>query len=174
MTERIKAEKTYKEPKKYDLEKVKEFIKKIPYELTNDQKQAVNDIFKDFKKNYPVKRLIQGDVGSGKTVVVGISIYGAKTSGYQSAFMAPTEILASQHYETFIRMFPNLKVELLTSSTKNKEEIKTRVSKGEVDLLWYTFSLITDDTVFKNLGFVIIDEQHRFGLSQEKLLEKKS
>lgn len=173
MTERIKAEKTYKEPKKYDLEKVKEFIKKIPYELTNDQKQAVNDIFKDFKKNYPVKRLIQGDVGSGKTVVVGISIYGAKTSGYQSAFMAPTEILASQHYETFIRMFPNLKVELLTSSTKNKEEIKARVFKGEVDLLIGTHALITDDTVFKNLGFVIIDEQHRFGVIARETLEKK-
>ena len=173
MTERLKQEKISKEPKKYDLDKVKKFITKIPYELTSDQKNAVNDIFKDFKKNYPVKRLIQGDVGSGKTVVVGISIYGAKTAGYQSAFMAPTEILAAQHYETFKRMFPDLNIELLTSSSKNKEAIKERIFSGEVDLLIGTHALITDDTVFKKLGFVIIDEQHRFGVIARETLEKK-
>ena len=173
MQQRLDNEYIQKESKDYDLEQVKTFIQSIPYELTQDQKDAVNDIFKDFKKPYPVKRLIQGDVGSGKTVVVGISIYGAKTAGFQSAFMAPTEILAQQHFETFKTMFPNLSIELLTSSTKNKEAIKERVKQGEVDLLIGTHALITDDTQFRNLGFVIIDEQHRFGVLARESLEAK-
>lgn len=173
MQDKVENEKIKKTPKLYDLDKVKAFIAKIPYQLTSDQKEAVNDIFKDFKKDYPVKRLIQGDVGSGKTVVVGIAIYGAKTAGYQSAFMAPTEILAQQHYQTFKQMFPNLSIELLTSSTKDKQTIKDNIKAGLIDLVIGTHALITDDTVFANLGFVIIDEQHRFGVLARETLASK-
>lgn len=173
MAQRLDNERITKTPKKYNLDQVKAFIKRLPYELTADQKVAVNDLFSDFKKPYPVKRLIQGDVGSGKTVVVGIAVYGAKTAGFQSAFMAPTEILAQQHYQTFKDLFPNLNIELLTSSTKDKTEIKEKVKQGAVDLLIGTHALITDDTVFHNLGFVIIDEQHRFGVLARESLESK-
>lgn len=163
----------YKEPKEYDLEKVKDFISTIPYELTDDQKEAVNDIFRDFKNDYAVKRLIQGDVGSGKTIVVAIAIYGAKTAGFQSAIMAPTEVLANQHYEYFVKSFPQIKTCLLTGSTKNKEELKEKIKNNEYDLVVGTHALITDDTKFSNLGFVVIDEQHRFGVLARKKLEDK-
>ena len=126
LKEKLKTDSIYKEPKKYDLEKVKTFINTISYELTNDQKEAVNDIFRDFKKTYSVKRLIQGDVGSGKTVVVAIAIYGAKTAGFQSAIMAPTEVLANQHYDTFIKEHPEIKTCLLTGSTKIKKNLNNK------------------------------------------------
>lgn len=173
MKQKLKYEEEYKAPKEYDLKKVKSFINDIPYELTEDQKKAVNDVFKDFKKPHIVKRLIQGDVGSGKTVVVGIAMYGAKTAGYQSAIMAPTEILAQQHYETFQKMFPKLTIALLTSSTKKKKQLKDDIKQGEIDLIIGTHALITDDTEFHNLGFVVIDEQHRFGVLARETLEKK-
>lgn len=173
MHQRLDNERITKQPKKYQLDKVKRFIKSIPYELTTDQKDAVNDLFMDFKKPYPVKRLIQGDVGSGKTVVVGIAVYGAKTAGFQSALMAPTEILAQQHYQTFIKMFPDLSIELLTSSTKDKTSIKKKIKEGQIDLVIGTHALITDDTEFLNLGFTIIDEQHRFGVLARESLEAK-
>lgn len=173
MRQKLNIEAVQKEPKNYDLSQVKTFISKIPYELTEDQKEAVNDIFRDFKKTYPVKRLIQGDVGSGKTVVVGIGILGAKTAGYQSAIMAPTEILAQQHYHLFKETFKDLNVVLLTGSTKKKEVIKTKIASGEIDLVIGTHALITDDTTFKNLGFIVIDEQHRFGVMAREQLELK-
>ena len=119
----------FKTPKQYDLKAVKAFISDIPFELTKDQKEAVNDIFRDFKKNYPARRLIQGDVGSGKTIVVGIGVMGSKSSGYQSALMAPTEILAQQHYQFFKTTFKDLNICLLTSATKNKKEVKEKNHK---------------------------------------------
>lgn len=173
MRQKLDIEAVNKPPKNYDLSLVKSFINTIPYELTQDQKDAVNDIFKDFKKPYPVKRLIQGDVGSGKTVVVGIGIYGTKTAGYQSAVMAPTEILAQQHYQLFKNTFNDLNICLLTGSTKNKEELKAKITSGEIDLVVGTHALITGDTVFKNLGFIVIDEQHRFGVLAREQLELK-
>ncbi len=173
MNEKIKQDSLFKKKKEYDLDKVKDFIKTIPYELTQDQKDAVNDIFRDFKKDYAVKRLVQGDVGSGKTVVVAIGIYGAKTAGFQSAIMAPTEVLANQHYNNFINDYKDLKTVLLTGSTKNKEEIKEDIKNGVYDLVIGTHALITDDTEFKNLGFVVIDEQHRFGVIAREKLETK-
>ncbi len=173
MREKLISQNINKIPKVYNLDLVKEFIKNIPYELTNDQKKAVNDIFSDFKKPYPVKRLIQGDVGSGKTVVVAISIYGAKTAGFQSAIMAPTEVLAQQHYELFKSNYPNLKSVLLIGSTKNKEKVKEKIKNHEYDLIIGTHALLTEDTVFANLGFVVIDEQHRFGVVARETLEEK-
>lgn len=173
LEEKMKTDSIYKEPKKYDLEEVKKFIKTISYELTNDQKDAVNDIFRDFKKPYSIKRLIQGDVGSGKTVVVAIAIYGAKTAGFQSAIMAPTEVLANQHYNNFAKNHPDIKTCLLTGSTKNKEELKEEIKANNYDLVIGTHAIITDDTEFNNLGFVVIDEQHRFGVLDRKKLETK-
>lgn len=173
MMQKRNFERHLKTPRNYHLDDVKQAINTLPYELTNDQKLSVNELFKDFKKPYPVKRLIQGDVGSGKTVVVGLGVIGVKTAGYQSAFMAPTEILAQQHYLVFKKTFPSLKVALLTGSTKEKEELKKDIEDGYYDLVIGTHALITDDTVFKNLGFVIIDEQHKFGVNARKKLEEK-
>lgn len=173
MSQKYLQEQSQKSPKNYDLAEVKEFIKDIPYELTKDQKDAVNDIFRDFKRPYPTKRLIQGDVGSGKTIVVGIGVMGAKTSGHQSALMAPTEILAEQHYQFFKETFKYMNVALLTGSTKNKKLLKESISKGEVDFVIGTHALVEDDVVFKNLGFVIIDEQHRFGVETRDTLSDK-
>lgn len=173
MSQKLLLEKDSKPIKHYQLDRVKSFIETIPYELTQDQKDAVNDIFRDFKKPYPTKRLIQGDVGSGKTIVVAIGIMGAKTSGYQSALMAPTEILAEQHYQYFKSMFKDLNVALLTGSTKNKPFLKTQILRGEVDLVIGTHALVTDDVVFHDLGFVVIDEQHRFGVETRESLNNK-
>lgn len=173
LNEKQKADSIYKKRKNYDLPKIKEFIKTIPYELTNDQKEAVNDIFRDFSKSFSVKRLIQGDVGSGKTVVVAIGIYGAKTAGFQSAIMAPTEVLANQHYYNFKKDYPEIKTCLLTGSTKNKDKLKEKIINNEYDLIIGTHALITDDTEFNNLGFVVIDEQHRFGVVAREKLEAK-
>lgn len=173
LNEKKKTDSVYKKRKNYDLPKIKEFIKTIPYELTKDQKEAVNDIFRDFTKTYAVKRLIQGDVGSGKTVVVAIGIYGAKTANFQSAIMAPTEVLAHQHYFNFIKEYPEIKTCLLTGSTKNKDQLKEQIKNHEYDLIIGTHALITDDTEFNNLGFVVIDEQHRFGVIAREKLEAK-
>lgn len=173
MSQKLLLEKDTKPIKQYQLDRVKSFIDTIPYELTQDQKDAVNDIFRDFKKPYPTKRLIQGDVGSGKTIVVSIGIMGAKTAGYQSALMAPTEILAEQHYNTFKNLFKDLNVALLTGSTKNKAFLKAQILRGEIDLVIGTHALVTDDVVFHDLGFVIIDEQHRFGVETRESLKNK-
>ncbi len=173
MSQKLLLEKDSKPIKHYQLDRVKSFIETIPYELTQDQKDAVNDIFRDFKKPYPTKRLIQGDVGSGKTIVVAIGIMGAKTAGYQSALMAPTEILAEQHYQYFKSMFKDLNVALLTGSTKNKPFLKAQILRGEIDLVIGTHALVTDDVVFHDLGFVVIDEQHRFGVETRESLNNK-
>lgn len=173
MRQRLELENDSKAIKNYDLSQVKSFIKDIPFELTQDQKDAVNDIFRDFKKPHPTKRLIQGDVGSGKTIVVGIAVMGAKTSGFQSALMAPTELLAFQHYEFFKSTFKDMKVGLLTGSTKDKKQLKEDLKAGKIDFLIGTHALVEQDVVFHNLGFVIIDEQHRFGVETRETLKDK-
>lgn len=173
MSQKLLLEKESKPIKHYQLDRVKSFIETIPYDLTQDQKDSVNDIFRDFKKTYPTKRLIQGDVGSGKTIVVAIAIMGAKTAGYQSALMAPTEILAEQHYQNFKMMFKDLNVALLTGSTKNKTALKQKILRGEIDLVIGTHALAIDDVVFHDLGFVVIDEQHRFGVETRESLKNK-
>lgn len=173
MYQKVHHELIFKQPKKYKLDEVKAFIDQIPFELTKDQKDAVNDIFRDFKKNYPARRLIQGDVGSGKTIVVGIGVMGAKSAGYQSALMAPTEILANQHYQFFKEAFKDLNICLLTGSTKDKKDIKEKIKQGYYDFVIGTHALVTDDVIFNNLGFVIIDEQHRFGVDARETLKEK-
>ncbi len=163
--------------KKYDIKVVKEFIEKLPFVLTEDQKQATNDIFRDLKKNRQMNRLLQGDVGSGKTIVSVLASLAVCTAGYQVAYMAPTLVLANQHYETFKRYFKNypLTITLLTSelSTRERNDALSSILSGETDIIIGTHSLIQDDIGYHKLGFIVIDEQHRFGVEQRKQLRKK-
>ena len=160
-----------------DRDKINMFIKSIPFKLTNDQNQAIDDILKDLEENHRMNRLLQGDVGSGKTVVSFVAMYANYLAGYQSALMAPTEILAAQHYQNLVEFFKNLniKIELLTGSTnkKNKTTIYEKLKKGEIDMIVGTHALIQDDVEYNNLGLVITDEQHRFGVNQRANLQNK-
>lgn len=154
---------------------INDYISSLPYELTNDQKNALEAVIKDLESTKPMNRLLEGDVGSGKTIVSFLAAIGTIKAGYQTAIMAPTEILAIQHYNNFKKMFSNFNVELLTSSTKEKDkrEILFKLLHGRIDLLIGTHSLIQDNVLFSNLGLVVIDEQHRFGVNQRKALVDK-
>ncbi|PAB58878.1 ATP-dependent DNA helicase RecG [Anaeromicrobium sediminis] len=156
---------------------VDDFIKSLPFQLTGAQRNVVEEIKKDLECDKPMNRLVQGDVGSGKTVVALISLLEAVFNGYQGALMAPTEILAQQHYEGCIKLYEGLdvKVELLTGSTKakKKEQILNDLKNGNVDIVIGTHSLIQDKVEFKNLALVITDEQHRFGVNQRNVFAKK-
>lgn len=166
-----------KEPKNPDLDKVKSFISSIPFELTDDQKSCVNDIYKEFKSTHPMNMLLEGDVGSGKTIVSIISAYAAYTAGYQSLIMAPTEALALQHYETFNKYLSSfgVRVELLTSSTKDKDRkvILSYLKTNDIHVFIGTHSLLNDEVEFNNLGFIVCDEQHKFGVEQRKIIREK-
>lgn len=161
----------------YDLEQLKKFIKTIPFELTNAQKRVVNEICRDLKSPSRMNRLLQGDVGSGKTIVAAICLYAAITAGFQCALMAPTEILATQHMKSLQSLFEpmGVNVAILTGSTTTKErrDILERLKNGDISLLIGTHALIQPDVTFKNLGFVITDEQHRFGVEQRRILRDK-
>lgn len=157
---------------------VKEFVSKLPFALTNAQRIAAWDIFQDFQKAIPMNRLLQGDVGSGKTVVAGIAARQAAHDGFQTALMAPTEILASQHAATLDALLTpfGVRVGLLTGSVKGKarEALYAAIKEGEVDVVVGTHALIQSGVEFHKLGFVVIDEQHRFGVAQRHELLKKS
>lgn len=161
----------------YDLEKLKAFFESLPYELTGAQKRVVNEICKDLLVPHRMNRLLQGDVGSGKTVVAAAMLYAAVTAGFQGALMAPTEILAEQHADNFSEWLEPLGINmaLLTGSTKTKarREILERLATGEIDIVMGTHALIQPDVVFKQLGLVITDEQHRFGVEQRRILKEK-
>ena len=161
-------------PIKCDLPALQKLIKSLPFSLTNAQRRAVWEIIKDMEKDIPMNRLLQGDVGSGKTMVAALSGFVAARAGMQTAIMAPTEVLAAQHAESLSELFGDkLSIALLTGSTKHKTELKKHIASGEVDMVVGTHALITDDTKFHNLGLAIIDEQHRFGVAQrQKLLSK--
>lgn len=154
-----------------------EFKSLLPFEMTNAQQRAIKDCLSDMAGDYPMSRLLQGDVGSGKTAVAAGLCYSVIKNGYQCALMAPTEILAVQHYEGLSKMlFPaGINVRLLTGSTKAKEkrEIKASLMEGEIDLLIGTHAIIQNDVEFKSLGLVITDEQHRFGVKQRAALAEK-
>ena len=160
-----------------DESKVNEFISKLPYELTKDQVTAVNTIIKDLKSKSRMNRLLQGDVGSGKTIVSFIAMYANYLSGYQSALMAPTEILATQHFSNLKDIFANynLNMALLTGSTPKKEKdlIYEELKNGDIDIIVGTHALIQEDVTYHNLGLVITDEQHRFGVNQRANLQNK-
>ena len=160
--------------KDFDVNKLNELINNLPFELTKDQLNAINDITNDFKSNKRMNRIIIGDVGSGKTIVSFIAIYANYLAGYQSALLAPTEILAKQHYDN-IKNILDIKVELLTSSTKKKdrENIINKLKNNELDCIIGTHSIINEEIEFNNLGLVITDEQHRFGVNQRKNLQNK-
>lgn len=156
---------------------LKDFYSGLPFELTNAQKKACAEIASDLGKEYPMNRLIQGDVGSGKTAVAAAACYIAVKNGAQAALMAPTEILARQHYETlsgFLTPF-GIKVDCLTGSNtpKQKADIKERLKSGEINVITGTHALISESTEFKSMGLVITDEQHRFGVNQRKTLAEK-
>ena len=164
--------------KNIDLNKVNSFINNLPFELTNDQKKVTYEMLKDLTSDIKMNRLLQGDVGSGKTIVAFILAYACHTSGYQSAFMTPTEVLSIQHYQNAIKLFKdtNFKVGLLTGkmSAKEKKEIYKKLEDKEIDLLIGTHAIISDKVIWNNLGFVITDEQHRFGVNQRLALKNKS
>ncbi|MFC3419727.1 ATP-dependent DNA helicase RecG [Salinicoccus hispanicus] len=161
----------------YDVEALREFIDTLPFELTSDQKRSANEICRDLKQNISMHRLLQGDVGSGKTIVAGLASYAIKTIGEQTALMVPTEVLANQHYQSFMEIFDGrLNIAKLTGTTTRKEKmyIQEALREGEIDLLIGTHALIEDDVVFKRLSLIITDEQHRFGVNQRKRLNDKS
>ncbi len=159
------------------LDKTEEFCRLLPFEMTRAQKKAVGEAIDDMRKTEPMNRLLQGDVGSGKTAVAAALVYTAAANGFQSAMMAPTEVLAEQHYRTFQRLFggTDIKVCLLTGSMKQgeKREIKEKLESGEIDFAIGTHALIQQDVGFARLGLVITDEQHRFGVNQRTSLSQK-
>ena len=163
--------------RKINREKLNSFIKKIPFQLTNDQKEAVEDIIKDLESKNRMNRLLQGDVGSGKTIVSFIAMVANYLSGYQSALMAPTEILAVQHFNNLKEFLKdsNINVELLTGSATKKDKLRIYedLKNGDIDIVIGTHALIQEEVEYKNLGLVITDEQHRFGVIKELIYKIK-
>ena len=173
----LKTTDTKKEPKQCNKLDVQNYINTLPFELTKDQITAVKEIYNDLTSNKRMNRLICGDVGSGKTIVGIISAYITYLSGYQTALMAPTEILATQHFENVKKLLSNtnINIALLLGTTKKKEKetIYKDLKNGKIDLLIGTHALLSDKVSFKNLGLVITDEQHRFGVTQRESLRNK-
>ena len=163
--------------RKIDRSKLDEFINKLSFELTDDQKKAIDEILNDLESPSRMNRLLQGDVGSGKTIVSFIAMLANYFSGYQSALMAPTEILATQHYKNLVNFIndSDIKRELLTGSTSKKDKLRiySGLKDGSISMVVGTHALIQDDVVYNNLGLVITDEQHRFGVHQRANLQNK-
>ncbi len=170
-------ENIYKDAKVFKDEDITKFINSLPFELTDSQKEALDLILIDMRSNKKMNRLVLGDVGSGKTIVSFISMYASFLSGYQSVIMAPTEVLARQHYESALNYFKNIKINiglLVGSMTKKeKDKIKEDLISGEVDILIGTHAIIEESVMFYRLGLVITDEQHRFGVRQREILKSK-
>ena len=158
-------------------EHIEDFLSKLPFTLTNAQMRAWNEIRKDMESNKAMNRLVQGDVGSGKTVVAAMAMYKAVKNGYQASMMAPTAILANQHYEGISKMLEpfGIKCALFTSALtkKQKESLIEQLKNGEIDIALGTHALIEENIEFKNIGLVITDEQHRFGVRQRAKLSSK-
>ena len=147
----------------------------LPFALTEAQKRSLGEILSDLQSPAHMNRLLQGDVGSGKTVVAGLAMYAAHTAGYQSALMVPTEILAEQHFDSLTQLFPELKLALLTGGMKATErrEVLAGIASGQVEMVVGTHALIQEGVSYHRLGLVIIDEQHRFGVDQRRSLREK-
>lgn len=161
--------------KTFDISKLDNLISSLPFKLTDSQVNAVEDIKKDFNSPKHMNRLILGDVGSGKTIISFLALYMNYLSGYQGVLMAPTEILIKQHYENIKKILTDLNIEILTGSTtkKDRNKIIENLKNGKIDILLSTHSVLNDDVVFKNIGLVVTDEQHRFGVNQRKNLQNK-
>ena len=159
----------------WDEKKLKALQASLPFALTEAQERSLKEILTDMRSPYHMNRLLQGDVGSGKTVVAGLAMYAAVTAGKQAALMVPTEILAEQHLQSLTSLFPNLRILLLTGSLKAAErrERLASIEAGQVDLIVGTHALIQEGVHFHDLGLVIIDEQHRFGVAQRRILREK-
>ena len=159
----------------WDEKKLKALQAKLPFTLTEAQERSLNEILADMRSPYHMNRLLQGDVGSGKTVVAGLAMYAAVTAGKQAALMVPTEILAEQHLQSLTSLFPSLRILLLTGSLKvaERRERLELIQTGQVDLIVGTHALIQEGVHFHDLGLVIIDEQHRFGVAQRRILREK-
>ncbi len=170
----------------FDEKLIAAFVSRLPFQLTNDQRIAAYEILQDLKRNYPMNRLLNGDVGSGKTVVALIAAYQTILAGYQAVFMAPTEILARQHYQTIVSLLQT-KIGLLTGNEArqyptdeltnekiSKKLMLQKVAKGQINIIIGTHAVIQKNVKFKNLGLVVIDEQHRFGVEQRMRLIKNS
>ena len=159
----------------WDEKKLKALQAKLPFTLTEAQERSLNEILADMRSPYHMNRLLQGDVGSGKTVVAGLAMYAAVTAGKQAALMVPTEILAEQHLQSLTSLFSNLRILLLTGSLKAAErrERLDLIKSGQVDLVVGTHALIQEGVHFHDLGLIIIDEQHRFGVAQRRILREK-
>ena len=147
----------------------------LPFQLTGDQKKAFVDIASDMEEPKAMQRLVQGDVGSGKTVVAALALAKAVENGFQGAIMAPTEILASQHFESFQELFGDapIRMALLTGSTKAKQDVYDALQKGDIDIVVGTHALIQEGVEFHRLGLIVVDEQHRFGVEQRAKLQRK-
>ena len=147
----------------------------LPFSLTEAQERSLEEILSDLQSSGHMNRLLQGDVGSGKTVVAGLAMYAAYTAGYQSALMVPTEILAEQHLDSLTQLFPELNLALLTGGMKaaKRRETLAAIESGQVDMVVGTHALIQEGVVYHRLGLVIIDEQHRFGVDQRRILREK-
>ena len=160
-----------------DRNKVDKFISSLPFKLTEDQLTVLDEIFTNLSSPKRMNRLVQGDVGSGKTIVAFLAMYALSLDNYQSALMAPTEILAHQHYLNMVKLFKdynlNIKEILGSTSKKEKESIKEELSCGKIDIIIGTHALLQDDISFNNLGLIITDEQHRFGVNQRSSLRNK-
>ena len=161
--------------KTFDTSKLDNLIASLPFKLTDSQVNAVEDIKKDFNSPKHMNRLILGDVGSGKTIISFLALFMNYLSGYQGVLMAPTEILIKQHYENIKKILTDLNIEILTGSTtkKARDKIIENLKNGQIDILLSTHSVLNDDVVFKNIGLVVTDEQHRFGVNQRKNLQNK-
>ncbi|MCF7917390.1 ATP-dependent DNA helicase RecG [Candidatus Gracilibacteria bacterium] len=175
MREKFLREKEIKNPHKiqFDAEATKRNLELVPFTLTLAQKKVLYEILKDFERDRPMHRLMQGDVGSGKTIVGFLASLPIVKSGAQAVFLAPTEILAKQHFTNALKFFPShISIELLTGSVTagTKKKIKTRLHNGDINILIGTHAVLTEDTEFQNLGFAVIDEQHRFGVQQRTIL----
>ena len=160
-----------------DKDKINKFVLSLPFELTKDQLIVLDEIFTDLESPKRMNRLVQGDVGSGKTIVAFLAMYALALDNYQSALMAPTEILAHQHYLNMVKLFDgyklNIKEILGSTSKKEKELIKEELVSGKIDIIIGTHALLQDDISFNNLGLIITDEQHRFGVNQRSNLRNK-
>lgn len=161
--------------KTFDTLKLDNLISSLPFKLTDSQVNAVEDIKNDFNSPKHMNRLILGDVGSGKTIISFLALFMNYLSGYQGVLMAPTEILIKQHYENIKKILTDLNIEILTGSTtkKDRDKIIENIKNGQIDILLSTHSVLNDDVVFKNIGLVVTDEQHRFGVNQRKNLQNK-
>jgi len=171
-------------PLPFEAEFIQKIVKNLPFQLTGAQRRSTWEILQALEKTTPMNRLLQGDVGSGKTIVAALAAAQAARNGHQTALLAPTAILATQHYESLQKLFQGLEkaipglelpqIALLTGATKQKPRLKKRIAYGEIDLVIGTHALLTDDTEFNSLAFCIIDEQHRFGVNQRQKLLLKS